>query len=211
MDTHKDYLQTETRYIINCGANDGSTADPLYPIFMKHKYPGIAIELQKDLFEGLKVNLPESNILKVNQALEPHTVQQLFRDNRVPNRPLLFKMDIDGYDYPVVRALFIDRSNNSRTQFEPAFVLVETNEKIPPPINFYTRYRAQVPYLLDHHPKPLEEEEQLLSYEFVRVILPSNYSSISGFIETILLIYQTNFSPMKTMNDGNSQEIKTIN
>ncbi|CAF4718571.1 unnamed protein product, partial [Rotaria sp. Silwood2] len=166
MDTHKDYLQTETRYIINCGANDGSTADPLYPIFMKHKYPGIAIELQKDLFEGLKVNLPESNILKVNQALEPHTVQQLFRDNRVPNRPLLFKMDIDGYDYPVVRALFIDRSNNSRTQFEPAFVLVETNEKIPPPINFYTRYRVPYAYKDDHlYGASITAWTRLLSYE----------------------------------------------
>jgi len=54
----------------------------------------------------------------------------------------------------------------------------------------------------------LKEEEQLLLDELVLAIVPSNYSSISGFIETILSIYQTNFPTIKTMNDRNSQEVK---
>jgi hypothetical protein len=53
----------------------------------------------------------------------------------------------------------------------------------------------------------LKEEQRILN-EFVRVIVPSNYSSISDFIETILSICQTNFSTIKTMNDRNSQEMK---
>ena len=100
--------------------------------------------MSEDLYAKLKVNLPAPNIVKLNVPLEPHTVQQLFIDKQVPFRPLIMKIDIDGYDYSVVRSILIHLSNNSRTQYEPAFILVEMNEKVPPPINFYTRYRPSL-------------------------------------------------------------------
>ncbi|CAF4586376.1 unnamed protein product [Rotaria socialis] len=133
---------------------------------------GIAIELQEGFYAKLKENLPASNIAKVNQALEPHTVQHIFRANAVPQRPLLFKIDIDGYDYPVVRALFLHPLNNCRTEFEPAFVMVEMNEKVPPPINFYTRYRVPYAYTGDHlYGASITAWTRLLSYEFGYVLL----------------------------------------
>ncbi|CAF3699322.1 unnamed protein product [Rotaria socialis] len=156
IDGYQDYLQPESRYLINCGAQDGR----------------IAIELQEGFYAKLKENLPASNIAKVNQALEPHTVQHIFRANAVPQRPLLFKIDIDGYDYPVVRALFLHPLNNCRTEFEPAFVMVEMNEKVPPPINFYTRYRVPYAYTGDHlYGASITAWTRLLSYEFGYVLL----------------------------------------
>jgi hypothetical protein len=168
----EEYIQSETRYLINGGANDGIANDPLYPLFTLFGYPGIAIELSNELYTKLKANLPAPNIAKINVPLEPHTVHQLFIDNRVPFRPLIMKMDIDGYDYAVVRSIFLHISNNSRTQYQPAFVMVEMNEKIPPPINFYTRYRPYYGYKGDHlYGASITAWTHLLSFELGYVLL----------------------------------------
>jgi hypothetical protein len=168
----EEYIQPETRYLINGGASDGISQDPLYPLFTQFGYPGIAIELSKDKFTKLKVNLPSPNIAKLNVPLHPHTVHQLFIENEVPFRPLIMKMDIDGYDYAVVRSIFLHISNNSRTQYQPAFVMVEMNEKIPPPINFYTRYRPHYGYKGDHlYGASITAWTHLLSFELGYVLL----------------------------------------
>lgn len=137
----REYVHSVDQYLINGGANDGLYNDPLYVLFTKLGFPGIAVELSREPYEKLKLNLPASNIVKLNAPLEPHTVHQLLVNNEVPLRPIIMKMDIDGYDYAVVRSIFFHSSNNSRTEYAPAFVMVEMNEKFPPPINFYTRYR----------------------------------------------------------------------
>jgi hypothetical protein len=82
------------------------------------------------------------------------------------------KMDIDGYDYTVMRSIFIHKSNNSRTQFEPAVILVEMNENIPPPINFYTRYRSYYGYQSDHlYGASITAWTHLLSFQLGYVLL----------------------------------------
>lgn len=174
-DSNKEYNKIENRYIINGGANDGITLDSLYPLFNRSGYPGIAIELSNEFFVRLQKNLPSNNIKKLNIALEPHTVYRLFVDNKVPFRPFILKVDIDGYDYTVVRSIFIHNSNNSRTQFQPAIVYLEINEKIPPPIIFHTRYRPTYNYKSDHlYGTSITAWTHLLSYELGYVLL-GNY------------------------------------
>jgi hypothetical protein len=168
----EEYIQPSARYIINGGARDGLDQDPLYPLFTKLGCSGIAIEVAEDSYEKLKVNLPADNITKLNAALEPHTVHQLFINNRVPFRPLIMKLDIDGYDYTVLRSIFIHISNNSRTQYQPALVLVEMNEKFPPPIHFYTRYRSYYGYKGDHlYGASITAWTHLLSFELGYILL----------------------------------------
>jgi hypothetical protein len=82
------------------------------------------------------------------------------------------KMDIDGYDYAVMRSIFIHISNNSRTQYQPALVMVEMNEKFPPPINYYTRYRPHYGYKSDHlYGASITAWTHLLSFELGYVLL----------------------------------------
>jgi hypothetical protein len=168
----EEYTSSESRYIINGGAHDGISLDPLHSLFTKFGYPGIAIELSKQLYSKLKKNLPARNIIKLNVPLNPHTVYKLFIHYKVPFKPLILKMDIDGYDYTIIRSIFIHRLTNTRTQYQPALVLVEMNEKFPPPINFYTRYRPYYGYKGDHlYGTSITAWTHLLSFELGYVLL----------------------------------------
>jgi hypothetical protein len=168
--SNKEYSKLRSRYIINGGSHDDTSLDMLYEFFSESKYPGIIIESSKNLYEKLKVNLLLKNIIKLNIDLEPDTVYKLFIDNKVPFRAFILKIDIGAYDYIVMRSIFFHKLNNSRTEFQPAIILVEMNEKIPPPIHFYTRYRSYYKY--DHlYGTSITSWTHLLSFQLGYVLL----------------------------------------
>ena len=142
-------------FVANIGASNGKVVarggansdvfNSLIAVLNQQGHKALAVEPKKT-FEELKKNLPSEFTLKLNQFTTPDTIVDQLREAQAPLDMRVFKIDIDGYDIDVVRAVL-------GAGFMPSFVSVEINEKIPPPIRFAVRYDKKQPwrYLGDGH------------------------------------------------------------
>ena len=131
-------------YIVNIGANDGKTMDPLYEYFAAGA-SGLLVELDDQNFALLNANVPwDDRVTKVQQTITPANVGDVFLSHGVPRVPDILKIDIDSYDVIVVEHMLSD------TSFRPKIIIMEINEKIPPPISFTINYYQPYSYKGDH-------------------------------------------------------------
>jgi hypothetical protein len=123
---------TPTWYVVNLGAYDGvSFNDPSYPFFQAG-YKGLAIEGHEN--EDLFKNLPSPEITKLTRCiLTPSNVAQVFSQCQVPKTLDYLKLDIDGYDGPVLVEIL-------KAGYRPRLLQVEVNPEIPPPFEFSVMY-----------------------------------------------------------------------
>lgn len=120
------------RYAVNLGAGDGvSCNDPVFPLFQAG-YAGVAIEGGDNA--ALHANLPAPAIRKLTRTfITPDNVAALLAQAGCPAEPDFLKLDIDGYDGPVLRALF-------EAGIRPKVVQLEVQPEIPPPVAFAVHY-----------------------------------------------------------------------
>lgn len=65
-------LKNKNFYFVQIGANDGVTDDPIYKLVSEHKLKGLLVEPLPDVFELLKKNYENNNLVKaVNLAVHP--------------------------------------------------------------------------------------------------------------------------------------------
>jgi len=128
-----------TRYAVNIGAGDGASCND--PLFLQG-YAGLAVEGGE--VPALATNLPAPNIRKLTGTLvTPMNVGELLREASCPVDCDFFKIDIDGYDGPVLKAVLGEG-------YRPKVLQLEVNPEIPPPIAFsvlyHPRYRVNDPH-----------------------------------------------------------------
>ncbi len=128
-----------THYAVNIGAGDGcSCNDPLYPLFLAG-YGGLAVEA--DITQELAKNLPSEKIRKIiGIPITPLNAEYLLRSSSCPLNFELLKIDIDGYDGIILKAIL-------EAGFLPKVIQMEVNPEFPPPfefaVSFDTRYLPQ--------------------------------------------------------------------
>ena len=120
------------RFAVNLGAGDGvSYNDPVLPLYQAG-WTGLAVE--GELNEVLPANLPAPSIRKlIGTVITPDNVAQLLADNGCPESPDFLKLDIDGYDGPVLLEIL-------RAGFQPKVIQLEVQPEIPPPVEFAVLY-----------------------------------------------------------------------
>ena len=130
------------RICVDIGANDGRTMSNTYSLFLAG-WRGLAVEYDPREFARLSARYSE--LAEVNLArcmVTPENVVSLLRANRLPTEFGVLSLDIDGYDYFVLRSIL--------SEFRPSIVVTEINEKIPPPIKFTVNYSPSYCWRADH-------------------------------------------------------------
>jgi tetratricopeptide (TPR) repeat protein len=123
-------FQETSRYVVNVGCKDGRVKDPCYELYQQG-HPGLAIDAGD--FPELHRNLPQPEVRKVlNTLLTPDNVVDILRREGCPERPALLKIDIDGFDGPLLQAAL--------TGIEPDVIRIEVNADFPPPLEFAIEY-----------------------------------------------------------------------
>jgi hypothetical protein len=120
------------RFAVNLGAGDGvSCNDPVLPLY-RSGWAGVAIEGGRN--EALFANLPAETIRKlIGTFITPDNVANLLGDNGCPESPDFLKLDIDGYDGPVLHEIL-------RAGFRPKVMQLEIQPEFPPSIEFAVLY-----------------------------------------------------------------------
>ena len=131
-------------YAVNAGANDGVRGDPTQHLYAHMNYTGVAIEPRLQTFRQLKINYQGYERVKcLHSGVTPGNVEGLLRKHGAPLNMDIFKIDIDHDDILIVQALL-------SSEYRPKAVVMEFNEKIPPPIFFSMNYARQWPWAGDH-------------------------------------------------------------
>ena len=135
-------IATPSFYGINIGANDGVTADPVYPILTTNPdFHLLALEPNVQIFEKLKRNLiPFKNARPLNVGVYASTATSVAND--FPNPSMedmdILKIDIDSCDCHILENLMLDK------RYHAKIVQVELNHIITPPVAYKDMCRHDV-------------------------------------------------------------------
>ena len=129
------------RTVVDIGAGNGVRWSNTYSLFLSG-WKGVGIEADAGKYAGLErayKNLPDARAC--HQIADPNNIVGLLRSLGIEKDFGVLSVDIDGNDYWVLRAIL--------SEFRPALVVTEINEKIPPPLRFLCKY-APSPQLRHH-------------------------------------------------------------
>jgi len=138
---------TMNKFAVNFGAGDGvcmipggcsqadalGHGDPVYALYTKWGFGGLAVEGNPQLLPALSFNLPAVNISKIASFVTPMNTVQLLQAAHAPLDMDYFKNDIDAYDCAVLYSVL-------KAGYRPKILQLEVNPEIPFPINFGVNY-----------------------------------------------------------------------
>jgi hypothetical protein len=73
-----------------------------------------------------------SKTVFVAEYITPLNVKELFNNITTRRDPRMVDIDVDGYDFFILESLL--------EEYTPSIIMIEINEKIPPPISFSVKY-----------------------------------------------------------------------
>lgn len=121
-----------SRTVVDIGAGNGVRWSNTYPLFQKG-WKGVGIEADGEKFSRLVrayKNLPQAQVC--HSTADPDNIVPLLKSLGVESGFSVLSLDIDGNDYWVLKAVL--------SEFRPALIVTEINEKIPPPLRFLCKY-----------------------------------------------------------------------
>jgi hypothetical protein len=132
----------EGGYAIDVAASDGVTMSNTLSLY-KTGWRGLAVEYDPIKFAKLAneyKTFPSVNLTKCK--VTPPNVRALFSANSVPTDFEFLNLDIDGYDFYVLKEIL--------GEYRPKVICTEINEKIPPPIKFSVKWNENYCWSEDH-------------------------------------------------------------
>lgn len=121
-----------SRTVVDIGAGNGVRWSNTYSLFQKG-WKGVGIEADAEKFSRLVrayKNLPKAQAC--HSTADPDNIVPLLKSLGVDGGFSVLSLDIDGNDYWVLKAVL--------SEFRPALIVTEINEKIPPPLRFLCKY-----------------------------------------------------------------------
>jgi hypothetical protein len=154
-------LHNPTNYVIDIGSSFCAPCDPLYNFITSNSYRGVCIEGNRQKAIASKDRISKDFII-VGEYVKPDNVLDMFKILNVPTVFDMIKIDIDGYDLELVKTIL--------QEYKPSIVIMEYNEKIPPPIKFEVKYKSDYAWDTSHFYgfsiAKGEEEFSKLNYSF---------------------------------------------
>ena len=125
---NRDVILETVPYAINIGCGDGRDfEDPVYPLYVAG-FKGVAIDGWNH--QELRANLGHLDvILKPATPLSADNVVAILAEAKCPSNPSFLKIDIDGFDADILRAV-LDGG------IRPSVIQAEVHTEIPPPYAF---------------------------------------------------------------------------
>ena len=139
-----DRLNIDEGFVVDLAASDGVCGSCTLKFFRDRKWPGLAIEMNAELFAKLAfvyAKFPWARLAR--GRVTPYNVGPMLNAFDVPKDFTLLNLDIDSYDLRVLESI-LDAG------FKPKVISMEINEKIPPPIYFSVDYSDDHYWQGDH-------------------------------------------------------------
>jgi len=122
------------RVLVDIGASDGMTFSNSLNLLDKHRWSGLLIEASHSAVATANTLISTRKLQAKTAATyaNPDTIRDLLSGFGIPRNFGFLSLDVDSIEYPLLQAILAG--------FRPGLVCVEINERIPPPIVYYTKY-----------------------------------------------------------------------
>lgn len=191
-------IKTPNHYVIDIGASTGG--GPAFEFLSNPQYSGLAIEYSASSIPKLKETIANPKVSVFQGKATPSSICSIFQTHSVPFEPDLLKIDIDGYDLMVLRALL--------QNYKPKVLVAEINEKIPPPISFEVKYSEEYSWDGSHFfgfsLQAAKETLEPFGYSLVGILNGNNLLCVSKDhfridVRNIQEIYEQDYSKNSTI------------
>lgn len=135
-------LSPPEKFAVDIGAEDGRTMSNTRRLFLDG-YAGVAMECDGKEFAKLAAlyrNCPRIRL--VNAKITPQNVCGFLKEARTPAEFAFLSIDIDSYDYFILRELL--------RHYSPMLVCAEINESVAPPLRFAVKFDPDFSWNKDH-------------------------------------------------------------
>ena len=120
------------RTVVDIGAGNGVRWSNSYSLF-RSGWKGVGIEADDRKFNQLTRTYKSFPLAHAcHTRADPANIGSLLKSLDVETDFSVLSLDIDGNDYWVLKAIL--------SEFRPALIVTEINEKIPPPLRFLVKY-----------------------------------------------------------------------
>ena len=127
MDSMEAHTSSLSKVVVNIGANDGVSLDPVFDLYATRDCSGVCIDYEDHYIEKLSEALPP-NVDIIIEKVTPDNILDMisaYKDIDVVS------IDIDSYDYFILEKI---------VTVKPKLILIEVNVDIPPGIFFARKY-----------------------------------------------------------------------
>ncbi len=126
-------IPNENKIYVDIGAADGVNASTTLQLAKKDDWSGYVFDFGSiSELSYLYRSFKHINIGKTK--VTPNNVNKLLNGFEVNKNFGFLNLDIDSYDFEVIKSIL-------EGGFSPFVISMEINEKIPPPIKFYVKYK----------------------------------------------------------------------
>lgn len=124
------------RFCVDLGAGDGQNGSNTF-LLLLNGWQGLAIEQEPRYFAAMQKTYQEWGLQAqwLNQSITPENINLLLATQAVPAEFAFLSLDIDSWDYWVLKALL--------QHYRPWLICTEINETIPPPLRFTQTAEAE--------------------------------------------------------------------
>jgi hypothetical protein len=162
-------LNPSHRFCVDIGASDGTSMSNSCALYLEG-WAGLAVEADAVKFSKLArayAALPAVGLARCK--VTPLNARALLEGHGVPEDFGFLSLDIDGYDYFVLRDVL--------SRFRPRLVCVEINENIPPPLKFTVTFDPGYAWAADHFFGQSISQVSLLCHEFRYSLVELHYNN----------------------------------
>lgn len=187
-----DGLPAAQKYCVDIGASDGVSMSNSYALY-RAGWNGLAVECDPRKFATLAAVHDASPTIHLAKCMvTPVNVLALLQANDVPETFGFLSLDIDGYDYFVLDVLL--------SQYRPALICAEINEKIPPPICFTVSWNPDYFWRGDHFFGQSIAQVGLLCERHRYALVELHYNNV--FLVPVELASRPGLSPEEAYRTG---------
>lgn len=127
-----DEVPNEKKFYVDIGCGNGVNGSCTLRLAKDDGWKGLAIDRGSPIYISyIYRNL--KNITISQNTVTPNNVENIFKSYSLDSNFGFLNLDIDSYDYEVMKAIL-------SSGYRPLIISAEINEVIPPPIEFYVRY-----------------------------------------------------------------------
>jgi len=126
-------MEDITHFCVDIGAGDGLTFSNTYKLF-EQNWQGLCVEVKDNAFAEMACAYAKlsQRIELMNTFVTPENINNILKLAKVPVNFGLLSLDIDSYDYFVLKELL--------KNYTPSIICAEINDLVPPPVRWALKY-----------------------------------------------------------------------
>ena len=191
-----DDIGLQNGFVVDVAASDGFTQSSTLGLFSRTGWSGLAVEMDPNKFSKLSFLYRKFESARLARTrVTPYNIVSLLNGFEAPRDFDVLNLDIDSYDYFVLREML-------KSEFRPKIISAEINEKTPPGIFFSVNFDEYHYWVGDHFFGCSIDAISTLVVPFGYILLKVEWNNAIFVREDCVISGMSNKTPQEAYDEG---------